>query len=502
MFKRIDYIWCVFFAATALLTRIPLLEKFQSHWDGPDYSIAIVRYSLLQFTPSPPGYPLYIGLGKLFYLIVHDPHLAILCISVLGSVIGAVVFYVVGSKLYNRSVGVVATSLFLSGSSFYYFSLTPYAYGLLPSLMTLLAYSVYRIYILKKNEGIFLGVIFSISFGIRPQEIIQNGPLFCLGFYFLSVREKVKCCITFLIITLLWLIPLLHSIGGLKNYIDFSRSFAHTAFSYVPITQHVELMMKGFLLSFGISCFFLFYYLWQIIFHKNIKKYITQIIFYGFWIMPGFLFNLFIRTEHAGYQMSYLSAFILVISLAVYSSTKKYKFIFIGVLTSIILFNLVWFFYNRDPNYIKPYRPTSFHYSDIQKNDLKTGSKITFIKSHFKPDTTLIITLEVLWSPYRYHLKNYALTELSGLDILTPSYAHVRRDTKYWNLIVSTDNNMEVIVPSDITTIVFPDDSMSSWVKNIPVKTYQLPGKSILTVISVKPGDTLQYGYHKITKLR
>ena len=52
--------------------RFPLIEKMQSHWDGPQYSIAVVRYSLIQETPAPPGYPLYIAMGRLFYFFTHD----------------------------------------------------------------------------------------------------------------------------------------------------------------------------------------------------------------------------------------------------------------------------------------------------------------------------------------------------------------------------------------------------------------------------------------------
>ena len=32
------------------------------------------------------------------------------------------------------------------------------------------------------------------------------------------------------------------------------------------------------------------------------------------WILPALVFNLFVRSDHAGHQMTYLSAFILLIS--------------------------------------------------------------------------------------------------------------------------------------------------------------------------------------------
>src|SRR5258708_6367052 len=100
MMKRIDYILCFLFGAFALVSRVPLLERYQSHWDGPQYTIAIIRYSFEQQTPAPPGYPFYIGLGKFFYLLLHDPHTAIVAVSVFASIIGAITLYFVGLKMY------------------------------------------------------------------------------------------------------------------------------------------------------------------------------------------------------------------------------------------------------------------------------------------------------------------------------------------------------------------------------------------------------------------
>ena len=94
--KKIDYIICTALAFIALVSRLPLIEKIQSHWDGPDYSIAVIRYSFAQFTPTAPGYPLYIAAGKFFHIFIDDPHKSILLVSVLGSIVGVIAFYVFG----------------------------------------------------------------------------------------------------------------------------------------------------------------------------------------------------------------------------------------------------------------------------------------------------------------------------------------------------------------------------------------------------------------------
>lgn len=495
-----DYIISFLLAVAGFISRVPFLEKYQSNWDGPQYTIAIARYSYAQLTPTPPGYPLYIALGKFFHLFIPDLHTALLAVSVFASMFGAVVLYIVGQKIANRFVGIAAAVIFLTGSTFYYFGLTPYGYVLLPGMEVLLGYSVYRIFINKKYEGYLLGAIIGILFGIRPQELLQIFPLVLLGLYFLPKNEKIKALCLWFIITLLWLVPILY-ITGLQSFIvlwynDLLISVTNNAFS-----ARVALIIKGFLLSFGLSAGFLLYYVWLYFKKRKIinksKKIIT---FYLVWILPGFLYNLLLRTEHAGYQMSYLSAFLLIIPYAIWASTKKRTLVYGIAVGLLAIFNLYWFFYNRDPNYTKPYRPTSFHYSDIRKNDLKVGSKVTFIQQKFNPKSTYIIATEVLWRPYSYYLKTYHVTTLTALDNTQIPYIYQRYDTIDWNLLYRSldDKNFVIPVPKGITTIIFPDDQAYTWIKGYPFKTDHLPGNSIITVLSVKPNDKILYNYHSI----
>src|SRR5579872_2229766 len=91
----------VFLFLIGIISRLLLLEKYQTHWDGPTYAFAITHYSFAQWAPSPPGYPIYVALGKFFHFYFTDPHLSMLLVDVLFAGIGAVVFYVVGSIIFN-----------------------------------------------------------------------------------------------------------------------------------------------------------------------------------------------------------------------------------------------------------------------------------------------------------------------------------------------------------------------------------------------------------------
>ncbi len=483
-------------------SRIFLLEKVQSHWDGPQYSIAIIRYSFAQATPALPGYPLYIALGKLINLFISNPHRSLLIISAIGSGLSAAIIYISGTKIFNKSIGIIGSIIFLTGSTFYYFGLTAYAYGLTPATTTLLALFVYLILVKKRNLGIALGLIFGICLGIRPQEVIQIGLLFFVGFLALSITEKMKSIIVFLLVTLIWLTPLLFKTDFLQQ-IQIQSNYSAAIFPNTSIFNHLELMIKGFLLSFGLSSIFLLYPFYKLIKHKSyFKENITIISFFSAWIIPGIIYNFFIRSDHAGYQMSYLSGILILISYGIWQATKNYRLTIFPVLFIIGSFNLYWFFYNRDPHFIKPYRPTSFHYSDIRKNDLKTGSKIIFIQQKLNPNNTLIVTREVLWRPYMYYLKKFQLIALNGLDSKEGKSQHTRFEAKDWNMREYESDSSLIPIPSYIRFIIFPDDKLRMWIKNYPLKIISLPGNSYVSIINVTDQKKIRYGYHYLEVLK
>ncbi|HVZ11462.1 MAG TPA: glycosyltransferase family 39 protein [Patescibacteria group bacterium] len=496
--KRVDYIICFLLGVAALVSRIPFLEKFQSFWDGPQYTIGIVRYSFDQQTPAAPGYPLFIGLGKFFHIFIQDPHTSLLAVTVLASITSAITLYMVGLKMFNRFVGLAATVIFLTGSTFYFFSIAPHAYDLLATIVPLLAYSVYRVFIQKKQDGLFLGFITGLLVALRPQEIILVGPLFLLGFLALTTQEKVKTSIAFILVSLSWFVPVVLAVS-FTGYFTESIAIAKMSVSSGSILQHLDTMIKGFLLSFGVAPLFLIFFASK---HKQIKKMLAKqdkiLIFYSAWILPGFLYNFLLRSDAVGYQFSYLIAILFFISYAIWQSTKKKKFLYFTSLICIALFNLFWFFYDRDPTFTKPYRTVSYHYSEVRKNDIKFGGKVTFIQRHFDPKTTLVIPSTDYWRQYMYYLKNYHIVSPSGLTTNESRFIHKEYYAYDWDMSEVNDKNISIAIPNYIKTVIFTDDDAHLWVADYPNKVYNLPGNSIITSIKISPGAYLRYNFHYI----
>ena len=374
-----------------------------------------------------------------------------------------------------------------------------YSFVLLPFFWCMLAASIYLLLFKKKNTGILIGFFYAFGIGVRPQDALFLTPLVFYAFFAMEKNEKIKFILSFALTFLAWFLTLLYFEGSINYSKMIFLHLPHYNIGFHP--QDYELIVKGFFLSLGFSGFFLPYYfrfLRQRI-SKNGKK---GIIFFSLWILPNFLFNAIVVSVHAGYQMDYLIALVLLSSFAIYKVLNQKKLLLVLVVAFIALSNLFIFFWDRDPKFTKPYRPSSFHYTDIRKNDIKLSGKVYYIKKNYRPNTTVLITTSTLWSPYMYHLKDYRQYSLEALFTSNPKLADQRRDSYNWEVREYIQKNKFIVVPESITTIILVDDEYDTELVGFTGKKHLLPGNSYITEIRVLPGQKIAYGYNFLKKLQ
>src|SRR5262245_15046162 len=74
--------------ATVAAARLLTLPASLWEWDEVLFVRGVERFEPLQHHPHPPGYPLLIGLGKLFALVAGDPFRGLVALSVVASLVG------------------------------------------------------------------------------------------------------------------------------------------------------------------------------------------------------------------------------------------------------------------------------------------------------------------------------------------------------------------------------------------------------------------------------
>src|SRR2546428_1303965 len=103
-------------AIVVLISRLATIPK--TFWEGDEllFAAAIQKFDPWSSRPHPPGYPLYVGLGKFFALFTGDPFLALVALSVIASVIGFIALSIAFRHILEDA------DLAVCGALFFYFS--------------------------------------------------------------------------------------------------------------------------------------------------------------------------------------------------------------------------------------------------------------------------------------------------------------------------------------------------------------------------------------------
>lgn len=493
---KTKYILLIFFLL-GILTRFPLLEKMQSHWDGPQYSIGVVNFDLSQETPAPPGYPLYIFAGTVLNLFLNDPHQSLLILGLVFTGLTAVMFYIVGEYIFSKRTGVIASLLYLSSPVYFFFGVTAYPYGLVPFFVLLLAFFVYKAINKKNTRGLSLGIAYGLFLGMRPQDGLNLLPLMVLGFLSLSTKERIRSIVAAFISVLLWFLPVLYLAGGLSRYIEELRIFlGNGALSTLGqgAGENIRRIAKGLFLTLGISSVALFYYPQRILPSLNNKKKRNLIIYFLFWIVPGLLSTVFVRNDHSGYQMIYMSAFVVLVANILEKLLLKNRFGYL-LIAFIIIFNILWFFRDRDTSFSHPYVPTSFHYSEVRKNDLVLGAKIGYIQKKYLPENTVIVVPSQLFRPVMYHLPDFLVISDARIETQDPRYMCFVRKGKNWLREQENNCDQEFTLPKDTKKLVFLEDEAADYVSSPRKNTVYLDYNSRLTELNTSQGQRFLVGF-------
>lgn len=505
--KKNSYLLYAFLFLTGILTRIPFLEKAQSHWDGPDYTIAILHYSFIEKTPSPPGYPLYIAIGKFFNFFISDPHMSIVMVSALFAGVGAVVFYIAGKLMFDRVVGLIAASIFLSAPTIFYFGITANPYGILPVTATLVALVVFRILKEKKDYGFLLALVFSFAIGIRPQDAMFLTPLYLLGLYYLKSRERVVSTFGFIFLSFSWLIPTVVAVGGVSEYFSyvyfFSRNDAVAKVSIQRIVEIAPTIIKGLYLTCGFASILMLALVKHFGLIASPKKLLgttmkPYFLVFIFWITPSLLFNVFVRSDHAAHQMAYLSASILLCSYLLRSIFRK-KALFLVLI--IVVANLNTFFRDRDPQNVMPYVSQSFHYSEIVKNNMRMSSLQEFVYKKYKPDETIIIVDPEIFRAVSYQLKSFKVYSFGAIDTNDKPHTDIVHSSLNWHYVKTINEVHKFVIPRGVKYVLFYNNNKKLVFGKLDAKELFLHGNQQVYELHVHEKEVLNFSKGQISAL-
>jgi hypothetical protein len=306
----------------AVCLRLPFTSRLLYHHDSVNFALAIEHFDLRLHQPHPPGYLLYVMLGRLLNLFVHDCNAALIAISVLFTSLTVVIIYFLGSDIYDRRTGVIAGTLALTSPNLWFHGEIALTYGLEAFFSATIGWTCWHL-CRGRRELIFASaILLGIAGGFR-----QNTCLFLLPLWLLSVRRlPLRRVLTALALVAgmcgMWLMITVGMTGGIENYAAAFTSL------WDSNTGHNSVFEKGWesawlfgktlmtfsLYTLGAGVAGLILGLYGILRSRdwgNVSR--ERMWFYAAWVLPAYLFYqlIFIHPANPGYFLILLPPLLL-----------------------------------------------------------------------------------------------------------------------------------------------------------------------------------------------
>jgi len=386
--------------------------------DSVQFALATGKFDVALHQPQPPGYFLYVMMGRLFLLFTKDENTAFVAVSILFSTLAVVAVYHLAKELFDKESAVAAAAIAITSPVFWLHGEVALSYAPEAFMSVLFAFLCFR---MQKGEGGLYweaAVALAVSGGIRQNTMVFLFPLWLYSMRGFGPRRAFASLAIFWVAIAAWFIPMLHMTGGYERYsaalkahwLDANWRGIHLnwiAFNgrhmamfllfglgvaLVPLTAAVYFRMRGFLRRADPQ----------------------KVFFFIAWMLPAFLFHLLIFTHPAvpGHSLIYMVGLFILSGKAVTAISSS-----IGAMLQekrVLLRKVILYPVVATNAALFLFVPTHFSYEVVRSQDLMISEYVDAVRRNFSPADTEIIGNNRFFFGYRYAM--YYLPEFRAYD--------------------------------------------------------------------------------------
>ena len=438
----------ILIAATAL-TRFVCKSHYLYDIDSVNFALALKRFDPSVHQPHPPGYFLYVCLGRLGNLFTHDANAALVAISIVFSCGAVAMTYVLAHHWFGRNAAWFAGLIFLFSPLAWFHGTVALTYMVEAFFSALTGYLCWRIYCGAARFILPGAVVVGMAAGFRPSSLLLLGPLLLFSLRNAN-RQQAAAGIGALAATLVaWFIPMIW-IGGGIPYISSLVSLwlavpsRGTVFnsSVLNSLARAATILGIYLLCFGCAAILPFRARFG---DPSIDR--RQTIFTLVWIGPGLLFFTFIYLKFVN------SGYLLALAPPACA--------WMGLWASIWYANLHW---SRALKFaaiagcaaantlIFVCAPVYCSYGAVRRFEAELRNIIEVLPQIASPRETLIVGFDSHFLGYRhagYYLPDYLTVQFPAVQLASGMrvFAMQNRDTRLETGIPATPVHNFVLFP-------------------------------------------------------
>ncbi len=418
----------LFFLAGVLL-RIPFRSQYLYHWDSVNFALGLEQFDILRHQPQPPGYVLYILLGRLFQMIFVDGNASLVWISVLFSGLAAAALYWTARHLFGQRVGLAAGLLGLTSPLVWFYSEVALSYTVEAFFVSAVAYCCYRTLRGPKGDGRYAlagAALLGMAGGFRQNTLVLLLPVWLFSLRKLNWGRRIAALALLGGIVAAWLAVMMSMNGGPARYLAGLSAQTGSNISDSAAGSAQTLLMNfarlGLFTGFGVMLAGLALPVWAVWLARNLRAMLRseawQVLL--LWVLPSLVFYA-IYIQQGGHTFTYLPGLIIICAWTLLEVIAPYATrrglgarLAGGLVVGIVAVNAVFFLFSRPYLLgIEKFLLRTPSYAAIRERDEKLGQKLAFIRAQFPPEETLVLAGGMDFRIPDYYLRDYRYTFLS-----------------------------------------------------------------------------------------
>ena len=318
---RYDLACAVVLAALTVASRLPYRARILYNWDAVQFALALTEYDVVKHQPHPPGYILYVALGRLVNYWLSDPPGAYVFLAVAFSGLTTFVVYYLARAAYDRATALASATLLAVSPLFWFYGSVGLTYAGEALIASVVAYFSFRALRGSETDAWLAAGYLGVAGGLRQSALVLLFPLW-LGAAAFGLRRPRTIVIGFGVIaaaTLAWFVPMIWITGGLARYVEASLDLAETVVRPTSIigggALDVTLRMSRYLLesvvvALGPLVLAVLLLPWYLRRHGlGAAEW-----FFAGWALPAVLVYTLVHFGQAGYVLTFLPALVIVLA--------------------------------------------------------------------------------------------------------------------------------------------------------------------------------------------
>src|SRR5688572_7309543 len=318
---RWDVVCALALSVLTVLSRLPYRARMLYNWDAVQFALALKEYDVAKHQPHPPGYILYVGLGRIVNWLLEDATASYVLLAVVLSGATTCVVYFLAHAAYGRVTALAAATLLAVSPLFWFYGSVGLTYAAEALCASVIAYFAFRAARGHAADAWLAAGYLGLAGGVRQSILLLLLPLWIAAVMAAGGRRLRTIVIGLAIMgagALAWFVPMIWLTGGLDRYLAASWQLADSVVRPTSIIggalevtlRQSRYLLESVLVALGPLALAGLLLPWYVRRHGWGRREWLLLA----WTAPPVLVYTLVHFGQAGYVLTFLPALVILLS--------------------------------------------------------------------------------------------------------------------------------------------------------------------------------------------